>query len=215
MTTRYEKALATPVAAHEEGVRYLRGYGMANQALRRLAADLNAHCIPYMLVGAAALNQHGYRRFTEDIDIILSADGLERFQRELVGKGYRPAFPGASRKFRETEHGVPVEILVSGEYPGDGKPKAIQFPDPTEQGIDIDGVRTSDLRTLIELKLASGMTGAGRLRDLADVQELIRVRGLDDSLADELHESVREKYLEIYRDLASSKTQYSAPDNER
>src|SRR4051794_34613509 len=103
MTTRYERTLASPVAAHEEGIRYLRGSGMANEALRRLASDLDAHGIPYILVGAAALNQHGYRRFTEDIDIILSADGLERFQRELVGKGYRPAFTGATRKFRETE----------------------------------------------------------------------------------------------------------------
>jgi hypothetical protein len=32
----------------------------------------------------------------------------------------------------------------------------------------------TNLPTLIELKLASGMTNAGRLKDLADVQELIK-----------------------------------------
>ena len=55
------------------------------------------------------------------------------------------------------------------------------------------------LPRLLELKLASGMTAPHRLRDLADVIELIRVNALGEELADSLHTYVREKYLELWR----------------
>jgi len=74
---------------------------MVNEALRRLVSDLEAHRIEYSVIGAVALNQHGYQRFTTDIDLLMSPEGLERFRNELVGRGYRPAFNGATKKFRE------------------------------------------------------------------------------------------------------------------
>lgn len=58
------------------------------------------------------------------------------------------------------------------------------------------------LETLIELKIASGLTGAGRLKDLADVQELIRLKRLPASFADQLSPYVRDKFLELQRDVA-------------
>lgn len=108
----------------------------------------------------------------------MSPDGLEKFQTELVGRGSRPAFQGATKKFRATGQNVPIKIITSGEYPGDGKPKSIRFYESSEHFVVIDGVKTVALPKLIELKLASGISGLARLKDLADVQELIRVRGL-------------------------------------
>ena len=61
-----------------------------------------------------------------------------------------------------------------------------------------DNYRVLDLRTLIELKLASGISARDRLQDLADVLALIRVHGLPDSFHDRLDESVRDKYLELW-----------------
>jgi hypothetical protein len=55
------------------------------------------------------------------------------------------------------------------------------------------------LPRLLELKLASGMTAPHRLRDLADVQEVIRILGLPRALASELDASVRDKYLEMWQ----------------
>jgi hypothetical protein len=49
------------------------------------------------------------------------------------------------------------------------------------------------------LKLASGSSAPHRLRDLADVLELIRATGLPTGLAQELDLSVREKYLELWQ----------------
>jgi hypothetical protein len=116
------------------------------------------------------LNQHGYRRFTEDIDLLLTKDGLNKFREQLVSLGYRPAFEGSTKQFRTSEENVPVEVITAGEYPGDGLPKAIAFPHPATDFVVIDGVRTITLEKLIELKLASGMTAPDRLKDLADVQ---------------------------------------------
>jgi hypothetical protein len=128
----------------------------------------------------------------------------------LVGRGYRPAFNGARKKFRSTDANVPVEVVTTGEYPGDGKPKPVRFPDPADAYVVIDGVRTLPLERLVELKLASGMTAPHRLKDLADVQELIRLRGLGSEFAAGLDPFVREKYLELHRAVA-----VAAPDDEQ
>ena len=170
---------------------------MLNDALKRLANDLDRNKIDYAVIGAIALNQHGYQRFTHDIDIILNSAGLEMFRDRLVGLGYRPAFEGAQKKYRTTEDNIPVEIIVAGEYPGDGMPKPVQFPEPNEASITIDGVKTITLEKLIELKLASGMTASDRLKDLADVQELIKVKQLDERFAEKLDGSVRDKFIEL------------------
>lgn len=176
---------------------------MLNKALRKIAADLDREEIAYVAIGAIALNRHGYRRFTEDIDLLLSKEGLKQFRETLVGRGYRPAFEMAQKKYRTSEN-VPLEIITSGEYPGDGLPKPVAFPDPSDFVVVIDGVKTITLEKLIELKLASGMTAPHRLKDLADVQELIKVKNLDESFADRLNEYVRPKYLELYDAVAKA-----------
>lgn len=207
----FAEAIATPVGAYEEGLRFFRGQGIMNGTLKRLAADLEDQGIDYCVIGAFALNQHGYRRFTEDIDLLLSADGLETFRRTLVGRGCRPALPNASKKFRATADNVPVEIVTAGEYPGDGKPKPVQFPDPAEAFVIIDGVHTLMLERLIELKLASGMTGLGRLKDLADVQEMIRLKELSAGFADQLSPYVRDKFLELQHEMEQARQQEMEP----
>lgn len=193
----FQTIISSPRAAYAEALRFFNGKGMLNDALGRLAADLDGKNIKYAVIGAVALNQHGYQRLTVDIDILLSADGLERFQNELVGLGYRPAFEGARKKFRISRENIPLEVITAGEYPGDGKPKPVVFPEPDEEYVIIDGIRTLTLEKLIELKLASGISAPHRLKDLADVQELIKLKKLDESFAEKLDESVRAKYIEL------------------
>src|SRR5262249_52885977 len=136
---------------------------------------------------------------------LLTKEGLRKFQDELVGKGYVPAFSGATKMFKTAQENVRVEVVTTGEYPGDGRPKPVVFPDPSGNTEEIDGVKTLVLAKLIELKLASGMTAPDRLRDLADVQELIKVKGLTEQFADGLDESVREKYRELHRGVELAK----------
>ena len=86
---------------------------------------------------------------------------------------------------------------MAGRFPGDGKPKPVSFPAPGSKDVLIDGVRYLHLESLVELKLASGMTNPGRIRDLADVQELIRVLELDDAFGERLNPFVRETFREL------------------
>jgi len=152
-----------------------------------------------------ALNQHGFQRLTVYIDVLLTKDGLAKFKAELVGLGYRPSFEGAQKKFRTTNENIPVDVITTGEYPGDGSPIPVAFPDPAQASVEIDGVRTVTLEKLIELKLASGMTATDRLKDLADVQELIKIKALDERFASRLNPFVREKYLELHQGVASAR----------
>jgi hypothetical protein len=50
----------------------------------------------------------------------------------------------------------------------------------------------------VELKLASGMTSPRRLKDLADVLELIKLLALPADFADQLDPFVRDKYGEFW-----------------
>lgn len=199
----------SPTAAYDEGLRFFAGEGMVNNALRRIAKNLDDRKIDYTVIGAVALNQHGYQRFTQDIDILLTKDGLARFREELVGRGYRPAFEGATRMFRTTDEGVTVEFVTTGEFPGDGRPKPIQFPEPKDVTVEIDGIKTIALEKLVELKLASGISSPDRLKDLADVQELIKVKGLSEDFSQRLNESVRHKFLELQKGVQAAKTSYA------
>jgi len=183
-----------------EASAYFAGEGRLQSTLRRLIQRLDAEGIPYALLRGLALAEHGYPRLTEDIDLLLTPSGLERFRQRLVGRGYRPAFSGAKKTFRDTETGVRIEIVITGEYPGDGLPKPVAFPDPTTPGVttEIEGIRVVTLEKLIELKLASGMSAPHRLRDLADVQDLIVRLRLPPTLADRLDPSVQATYRELW-----------------
>ena len=182
---------------YAEGQRYFMGQGTLNNALARLSADLREHGIDYMVIGAVALLAHGYPRFTEDIDIVLTPEGLATFHRELIALSYAPAFSGARKRLKSTTDGVTIEVMTTGEYPGDGKPKPVSIPEPALASTEIDGVRFVTFEKLIELKLASGMTAPDRLKDLADVQELIKARHLSLEFAERLNPYVREKYLDL------------------
>jgi hypothetical protein len=182
---------------YAEGLRYFMGEGTLNKTLARLSSDLEEHGISYAVIGAVALLAHGYPRFTEDIDLVMTAEGLEKFHEELIGLGYVPAFPGARKRLKSTVDGVSIEVMTTGEYPGDGRPKPVSMPEPTAASTEIDGIRFVTLEKLVELKLASGMSAPDRLKDLADVQELIKIRNLDADFASKLDPYVREKYREL------------------
>jgi len=190
---------------YAEGLRYFMGEGTLNKTLERLSKDLDERGIDYMVIGAIALLAHGYPRFTEDIDLVMTRDGLDKFHEELVGLGYAPAFPGARKRLRSTVDNVSIEVMTTGEYPGDGRPKPVSMPVPAEASTEIDGVKFVSLEKLIELKLASGISAPDRLKDLADVQELIKIRKLDADFASKLDPYVRTKYLELEEAVRKSK----------
>ena len=78
MAVDFQTVLASPDLTYGEGLLFFRGKGMLSKAIRKIAADFDRAKIDYVAIGAIALNRHGYRRFTEDIDLLLTREGLER-----------------------------------------------------------------------------------------------------------------------------------------
>jgi hypothetical protein len=185
----------------QESEAFFMHEGKIYVTLKRLAQDLTAEDIDYAIIGGMALNLWGYTRETVDVDILLSPSGLNKFRERLVGRGYALAFAGATKVFRDAQTQVKVEVLTTGEYPGDGKPKPIAFPDPAHSYIERDGYHLITLEKLIELKLASGLTAPHRMKDLVDVQELISALELPLDLSEKLDVSVQAEYRRLW-DLA-------------
>jgi hypothetical protein len=161
-----------------------------HQTMRRLAKRLNKAGISYAIMGAMAVNAHGAERTTKDVDILLTPDGLERFRQEFVGEQYEQ-IEGRPRRFVDRQSGVTVDCLVTGRYPGSGKPGPLAFPDPAEASQEIDKIRVLTLPQLIQLKLA-----AHRYYDFGDVVFLIRTHNLDESFLQQIHASVQQDYIE-------------------
>jgi hypothetical protein len=194
----YERQLdRDPRWALSEGSRHFEGRSAVFDALHKITRRLNDLGIPYAVVGGMALFRHGLRRFTEDVDILVTRDDLKTIHDRLAGLGYLPPHP-RSKHLRDTELGVRIEFLTTGEYPGDGKPKPVVFPEPGPVSFEADGIRYIQLAPLVELKLASGMTNPGRLKDLSDVLELIKALWLSRDFADALNPFVRAKYVELW-----------------
>jgi hypothetical protein len=170
--------------------------GSVWRSVRQITADLHQIQIPHAVVGALAAQHHGYvGRSTKDVDLLIASDAdVRRIHDRLLTRGYSRPSP-TRRHIRDDVTHVRIEFLVAGEFPGDGKPKSVRFPHPdTVAETAPDGLRFINLRSLIELKLASAKSAAHRIKDRADVLELIHIHGLKADYAEQLDEYVRDEF---------------------
>jgi hypothetical protein len=182
---------------------FFSGESKIHKTLARVTQRLDDLGIDFALAGGLAVGLRGHLRVTVDIDIVISDDGLRRFKDHWLGRGYSEKFAG-SIGVKDGETGVPIDFHLVGGFPGDGRPKPISFPDPASIPKGDSQYRVLDLRTLIELKVASGSSAPDRLIDLADALALIRANHLPLGFADGLDASVREKYAELWRAAQSA-----------
>src|SRR5262245_33696917 len=106
---------------------YFMGQSPVHRAAEELARRLEEAGIDYAIAGALSLGFHGYERLTEDVDIIVTREGLERFKADWLGRGYVNVRPGG-KAVRDTVNNVRIDFLLTGEFPGDGKPKPVVIP---------------------------------------------------------------------------------------
>jgi hypothetical protein len=189
-----ESAFWEGVASAE---RFFMGDAAVNRALVKLTATLEEAKIPYAIVDGMALNEYGYRRVTVDVDVLLTRKGLDALKARVLGRGYTEKFRG-SKGLRDAENNVTIDVLLAGDYPGDGTPKAVRFPDPELVAVRGQHGAFLPLARLVELKLASGISAPHRLKDLADVLELVRAANVPRALEEELDASVRPKFVELW-----------------
>ncbi len=174
------------------------GEAEVQKAVRKIVAILEGEGLPYAIIGALALNEYGHRRVTVNVDLVMREEDLQAFKSRWLGKGYAERVPGTG-KLLDTEHDVHIDVLSTGRFPGDDKPKPIAFPDPATTAIRGAPFALLPVARWIELKLASGMVAPHRGKDLVDVQELIRSAKLPREVAMDLHPWVRDKFLELWK----------------
>ena len=195
----YEQLLDSDIRwALDEGSMHFEGNNAVHKTLRNIARRLEELGIDYAIAGGMALFIQGFRRFTEDVHVLVTCEGLGRIHQELEGRGYVRPF-AASKNLRDADTRVKIDFLIAGQYPGDGKPGPIAFPPPSEASEEKDGLRVLKVERLIELKLASGQA-SHRGGDLNDVQKLIQALKLPQDFSDRLNPSLRDAYIAKWKD---------------
>ena len=102
-------------------------------ALYKVARRLNDLGVPYAVVGGMALF-HGRPRFTEDVNILVTKDGLKTIHERLEGLGYllhRKASTSAT-----PNSGSGSSSSRRGNTRRHGKPKPVAFPEPGTVGFE-------------------------------------------------------------------------------
>lgn len=204
----YEARLSTEREwAMDECDAHFQGRSLVHKTLQRVCQRLTELNVRHAVIGTLAMFSHGFRRFTENVDLLVTAEGLRRVRAELEGRGYLPPFDG-SRHLRDTETKVKIKFFKTDDFPGDGKPKPFAFPDPADVVEVRDGIPVVRLTTLVELKIASGISSPDRLKDLADAQELIKVLLLPATVVDQLHPFVRESFNQLWSEVHEGHNRY-------
>jgi hypothetical protein len=145
-------------------------YGRVVKAIDHVLEACNIRAV---LGGGWAVWHHGFiGRITQDVEIVLPRDSIEGFLRVAAVAGFEelPQPVGRWPKLRHRGTGVQVDILPEGERPGTvSNPAPTTIRHPLAMGAGERSLEYISLPCLIELKLA-----AGRVRDEADVTELLR-----------------------------------------
>jgi len=154
--------------------------------LRELLATLDRHAVDHTVIGGVAVQVHGHRRTTKDLDVIPAPDheNLRRLAAALTDLDARPRdIPGAPIPTIEqlsaaavvppltTRHG---ELRILRDAPG-----APTYPDLRARAlvIELDGIALAiaGLDDLIAMKRASG-----RPADLRDIAALAAIDNSDE-----------------------------------
>lgn len=157
-------------------------------SLFRLLNDAN---VRYVVVGGVATLLHGYVRVTADLDLVvdLEATEAEKAIRVLTGYGFKPRIPVDPLQFADSkertrwidEKGMQVFSLFHPTALGLTVDLFARHPIPFEplwqrstlMDLGDTKVRVCSIDDLIEMKRQ-----AGRHKDLADIEQLTRIKAL-------------------------------------
>ncbi len=153
-------------------IRKVSGSFELETTLDRAAAVLAKQNIPHLVCGGFAVQEHGYPRFTHDLDIIVP--DVARARDALMHSDLFRKNKGSSMTVTDVQNRVEIDLLPGGKTL-DKDVIAVPLPMPTvvsatPQLITLEGLITAKL-------------SAGRARDTADVVELIKANDLSQDFA--------------------------------
>jgi hypothetical protein len=175
-------------------LRKISGSTDLETTMNKIVKTLGTGGIPSLIAGVMVVQEYGYARFTEDVDIIVP--NVAKAREYLSIRGFKPN-PGSNMTMTDRETKIEVDILPGGGFVGPGP---LKLPLPTEVVLE---PKMLSFEQLIATKLSSYMGNPViRLKDLSDVTELLKAnlpsRNLD------LPSEVKEEYLSLWDRLKSS-----------
>jgi Nucleotidyl transferase AbiEii toxin, Type IV TA system len=180
---------------HEQA-EFLRESSGSNieKTLRKAVRVLKLFEIPHLVGGGFAVQEHGYPRFTVDVDLIVP--DVEAARDRLCMNGFREN-PGSKMTVTDRETRVEVDL-----HPGGGSvdPGPVPIPVPLEVS---DEPQILPLERLISSKLSTYIArGIARAKDYADVVELMKANDLPRDYP--VDPAVRDLYRKMWDELRTS-----------
>ena len=154
-----------------------------SETLRELVARLEAHGIPYMLVGSVAALAHGRERSTKDFDVVIDADAahLRALVRSLPAERFYASEEAAVEALRfDTQFNV-IDMQTGWKVdliPRKRRPFSVCEFDRRFR-LEVLGIElfVATLEDTIIAKLEWAKAAGGSERQLDDVRELVRLAG--------------------------------------
>jgi hypothetical protein len=185
--------LKTLVQFHEEADFLRESSGSTNieRTLLKALKVFQLFNIPHYVCGGFAVQEHGYPRFTVDVDIIVP--DVEFAMEKLSLNGFK-ANPGSKMTVTDRETKVEVDLLPGGKKVDPGP---LTFPMPTFVSNE---PQILTLEQLISAKLSTYIgVGVRRAQDYADVVKLIQANHVARDYG--IDPKVRDEYRKIWDEL--------------
>jgi hypothetical protein len=164
------------------------------KTLRKAVKVLALFRIPHYVCGGFAVQEHGYPRFTVDVDIVVP--DVELAREKLAMNGFKEN-PGSKMTVTDRETRVEIDLLPGGSKVDPGP---LTFPVPT---LVSNKPQILTLQNLISLKLSTYIgCGVHRIQDYADVVKLIEANHLPRDY--DIDAKVREAYQKAWDEIHST-----------
>jgi hypothetical protein len=135
--------------------------GPVDETLARVGSILRAAGIPFAVAGGFAVIEHGYERFTKDVDLLVYAGDLPRAMKALRAAGFRGGRTPIGARMRDQRTNVDVDLLGTAF---EGDERALARSGGARRLLPVIAVEH-----LVLMKLESGRT-----KDDADIVELLK-----------------------------------------
>jgi hypothetical protein len=188
------------ILANEDN-RFTRALG----DLKRLAITEN---IPIAVVGGLGAIHYGYPAATQDIDIVVGKDHLERLLEAAPKFNVKVAWRGKNGWLTLTHDDVEINVVPEGGKARVTAPTTI--PGPTKLGVTT-GLDYANLPGWLELKLSSG-----RQKDRAHIVEVMKAsRDGDIEAARPAIAALDPSYLRLFDELWEQAKEERTQEDER
>lgn len=151
--------------------------------LREIIARLDAHAIPYMLVGSVAALAHGHSRSTQDFDVVIEARAgkLRTLVRSLPEERFYVAEEAAMEALEHESQFNVIDMATGWKVdliPRKDRPFSVsEFGRRSRLDVLGEAMFVASIEDVIVAKLEWARAGGGSQRQLEDVRALLRLAG--------------------------------------